>query len=251
MNAVDGSEFGEGVVVEREVRGTRLRLAAYNRAMSLCARMNYETENLDFIDSMESGSVLYDLGACEGRFSIYAALRGLRVYAFEPESMNFAALLDNRRFNGPIAAENLVAINAGVGAEGCTATLKVGQPWPGGHQKVLDHGPGRRDLAFEFSGEQSVRVEGLDAVIAREGWPPPCYMKVDIDGSELPFLRGAAETLSNPGLKGVIFELCRSDPSDQTVRDHLARAGLEAETEYKIETDLYNVLFRRIQVSRV
>ena len=60
---------------EVDVRGSTLNLMTYTRSLKLCAKMNYETENLDFIDGMKQGEVLFDLGACEGRYSIYAALR--------------------------------------------------------------------------------------------------------------------------------------------------------------------------------
>jgi hypothetical protein len=93
------------------VRGTSMQLAAYTRALELCARMNRETEVLDFIDSVPLGGCLYDLGACEGRFALYAALRSIRCYAFEPESMNFAAMLRNIDLNGDKAKAFLTPLN--------------------------------------------------------------------------------------------------------------------------------------------
>jgi predicted RNA methylase len=82
-----------------EVRGIIFQLYTYNRSLELCARMNYETENLDFIDSLSPGSVMYDLGACEGRFTIYALKRGLKVYSFEPDKNNFNILNENLKIN--------------------------------------------------------------------------------------------------------------------------------------------------------
>src|SRR5438874_9975831 len=38
--------------------------------------------------------------SCEGRFSLYAALRGVRCFAFEPEELNFRALMENIELNG-------------------------------------------------------------------------------------------------------------------------------------------------------
>ena len=61
--------------VVTHVRGVNLSLVSYTRALELCARMNYETEVLDFIDEIGEGQVLYDLGACEGRFALYAAMQ--------------------------------------------------------------------------------------------------------------------------------------------------------------------------------
>src|ERR1041385_5266183 len=87
-------------IIDTEVRGVPIRFVGYTRSLELCARMNYETENLDFIDGIQPGEVMYDLGACEGRFSIYAAFKGVQCYAFEPEKNNFQALTENISNNG-------------------------------------------------------------------------------------------------------------------------------------------------------
>ena len=43
---------------EVKVRDTSFKLMTYTRSLELCARMNYETENLDFIDDISSDDVL-------------------------------------------------------------------------------------------------------------------------------------------------------------------------------------------------
>ena len=120
------------------VRGIELKLMTYTRSLELCARMNYETENLDFIDSLPSGSILYDLGACEGRFSIYAALKGIRVIALEPENRNFGVFKENIALN-LIPENQLTALNIAIGETTGKGTIKIGQPWEGGHQKVVNN----------------------------------------------------------------------------------------------------------------
>src|SRR5262249_33782099 len=135
-------------VTDVDVRGVHFRLYTFNRSLELCARMNYETENLDFIDQLPHGAVMYDLGACEGRFTIYALLRGMTVIAFEPDSDNFSILSENMRLNGQ--QHNVRLFNLGVGAGNHRAILQIGQPWPGGHQKVVKHNTVRSDLNFEF-----------------------------------------------------------------------------------------------------
>jgi hypothetical protein len=71
----------------------------------------------------------------------------------------------------------------------------------------------RADLAFNYVEEQPIEVVALDDYIPSARLPPPNYLKVDIDGSELPFLEGARNTLKSPKLKSVIFELYRLDES--------------------------------------
>src|SRR5687768_7208934 len=117
-----------------KVRDTEIKLMSYTRSLELCARMNYETENLDFIDEIREGQVLYDLGACEGRFSVYGAAKNIFVYSFEPDLDNYEVLNENIKLNG--FEERIKPFNVAVGDKEGEVLFKIGQPWPGGHQKV-------------------------------------------------------------------------------------------------------------------
>src|SRR6187455_11828 len=55
-----------------------------------------EPDTIEWIGSFQPGEVLVDIGANVGMYSIWAAkTRGVRVYAFEPESQNYALLYKN------------------------------------------------------------------------------------------------------------------------------------------------------------
>ena len=172
------------------VRGVEFKLMTYTRSLELCSRMNYETENLDFIDEIPVNDVLYDLGACEGRFSIYAAKMGVRVYAFEPEKKNFSVLGQNIDLNFK-SKDNITIYNYGVGKYDSNAIIKIGQPWEGGHQKVVEHDEIRSDLSFNFVEKQDIKLVSIDSMIKKGECLPPNYLKIDIDGSEMPFIEGA------------------------------------------------------------
>lgn len=232
-------------VVTTEVRGLSLRLLAHTRALELCARMNRETEVLDFIDQIEEGQVFYDLGACEGRFSIYAALRGVRCFSFEPEVLNFETLVQNVKLNGERAGQFLTPLNYAVGETSHTTTIRIAQPWAGGHQRVISNAAGRTDLDFDFSSEQDVQVVSLDEMVAAHHLPPPDYMKVDIDGSELAFIHGAESTLTRTKLKSLMFELHFQDLGCLPIIEVLSSYGFEIISRYEIEPHLFNVWFKR------
>ena len=228
-----------------DVRGVSFMLMTYTRSLELCARMNYETENLDFIDDIGKGQVLYDLGACEGRFSIYAAKRGVRVIAFEPEAKNYSVLSQNLGLN-ELGTDKVKSVNAGVGATSGKATMDIGQPWEGGHQKIVNHGEIRSDLNFNFVDHQQINILSLDSFIA-EGNPVPDFLKIDIDGSELPFLRGADKTLALSSLKGLIFELNIADSNFQTIVDQLTSKGFNEKSRFQVpnEPNLYNIIYKK------
>jgi len=231
---------------EITVRGVKFKLMTYTRSLELCARMNYETENLDFIDTINPGEVMYDLGACEGRFSIYAATKGVRVVSFEPEAKNYLVFTQNIKLN-EINENSLQAINAGVGAVNGKAFINIGQPWEGGHQKVVEHGEIRNDLNFSFVDKQQINLISLDSFVKEEKFPSPDYLKIDIDGSELPFLNGAAETLKSRKLKGIIFELNEIDPNFNHIISILNSNGFIETKRYDVpnEPNLFNIIFQR------
>ncbi len=228
-----------------EVRGMQMQLVTHTRALELCARMNYETEVLDFIDQIPADDVLYDLGACEGRFALYAALRKVRCYAFEPEVLNFQAMQENIALNGEAVKSYLTPYQYAVGERNYQTTIKIGQPWAGGHQRVIATAPSRVDLDFDFSQSQGVEVVALDEFITAHQLPLPNYLKIDVDGSERPFVEGARLTLGHVNLKAVIFELCTEDDDFDSIINSLASLGLEATQRHQVEPGLYNIVFAR------
>ena len=54
-----------------------------------------EKDVFDFIDTLTEKNILFDLGACEGRFTIYAQKKNIKTYSFEPDKYNFNVLLSN------------------------------------------------------------------------------------------------------------------------------------------------------------
>ena len=69
----------------------------YYRASTVSTK---EPETLEWINGFNETDVLYDIGANVGVFSLYAALhRNCDVYAFEPESKNYACLHNNIYLN--------------------------------------------------------------------------------------------------------------------------------------------------------
>lgn len=71
---------------------------AVQRARTVTTR---EPDTIAWIDGFERGSVLWDIGANVGVYSLYAArVRDARVVAFEPAAANFFLLTHNIALNG-------------------------------------------------------------------------------------------------------------------------------------------------------
>ena len=74
------------------------------------------------IEGLRSDAIIVDVGAYVGTFSLYAVQKypDATIYAFEPESSNFAALVKNA-----LPYKNIIPIKKAVGVQSGTATLYV------------------------------------------------------------------------------------------------------------------------------
>jgi len=184
----------------------KLRLAAPN---SLCdwrasTFSTKEPETLEWIDSIPENSVLWDVGANIGLYSVYAAKkRGCLVWAFEPSVFNLELLARNIYENdltGKICIVPL-ALSDSLGASkmrmtttewgGALSTFGQDFGWDGAAIRQV----------FEF---QTVGLSMEDAM-QRLAIPQPDYIKMDVDGLEHFILKGGVSVLR--GIEGMLIEV--------------------------------------------
>jgi len=118
-----------------------------------------------------------------------------RVYAFEPEEFNFRLL--ERFAKSRKAPDGIVPVNAAAGDRDGTADLWCNESHHGDHRIVTN--------GFRASGADSaivpVRMLKIDTFV--DEMPkdfPVCFIKIDVQGYELPVCRGMERTLDrNPG----------------------------------------------------
>ena len=149
-----------------------------------------EKDVYNFIDTLKNNDILYDLGAAEGRFTLYALKKKIKTFSFEPDKYNFSVLEKNINKNN-LNKNNIFKIALSDTNE--ENLLIKGQPWEGGHLKVLENGD--RTDSFEIKEKEKVKCWKLDDLIKKNNLPCPTHLKVDIDGSELNFIKGSHETL--------------------------------------------------------
>ena len=168
---------------------------ALGRAQTLLTK---EPGTIRWIERMSPGEVLYDVGANVGVYTLYAASRGVKVYAFEPEAENYALLCRNIATNGFDADAYCVAISSKSGLDKLhLSTREVGRSC---HSFAAAVGPDLRERKGPTQGAVGVRIDDLTL-------PPPNHIKVDVDGLEWEVIRGALKTLDKPELKTVQIEL--------------------------------------------
>tara|TARA_Y100000310_G_scaffold327344_1_gene393556 strand:+ start:3326 stop:3964 length:639 start_codon:yes stop_codon:yes gene_type:complete len=152
--------------------------------------LTLEQETIRWIDEYISPEdVLWDIGACVGSYSLYAAVAvGCRVYAFEPEAENYALLNRNIRVND--LSNRITALCVGLGDIDCVTGLRLQGHEPGtaGHQL---HGTEQGAVSF--------MVDSVSYLIGQ-----PNHLKIDVDGQEARILRGAVDTLK--GVETIALE---------------------------------------------
>ncbi len=126
-------------------------------------------------------SVIYDIGANVGYFSLLAAVlageRG-KVYAFEPLPRNVAFLRRHKDINQMNIIE---VIEAAASDHSGTARFDLGASTAMGH--------------IAEGGELEVKMVCLDDLLSEGVIQPPDYMKVDVEGAEFLALSGAKKLL--------------------------------------------------------
>lgn len=155
-----------------------------------------EPETLEWIDAIPEGSVLWDVGANIGLYSVYAAQkRNCQVWAFEPSVFNLELLARNIYLNKLTDQVCIVplALSDHLGASqlrmtttewgGAMSTFGKDFGWDG---KVIRQ-------VFEF------RTLGLsmEDAVQRLAIPRPDYIKMDVDGLEHFILKSGSSVLAS------------------------------------------------------
>lgn len=178
-------------------------LAAQFRVDTLRSK---EPDTIEWIRGFAPGEVLVDIGANVGMYTIWAAkTRGVRVFAFEPESQNYALLYRNIIRNG--LSEQVTGYCLALSDESACSRLYLSDFYAGGSchtfGEQLDHRLEQRHSRYS---QGSVSCT-LDKLVADGVVPLPDHIKIDVDGLEHKVLHGCAATLKNPKLKSVLVEI--------------------------------------------
>ena len=141
----------------------------------------YEIANLEFIRSLQCPGSYVDVGSYIGTHALYFSMfcPSENVYAFEPRSTFYNKLVRNLEAND---ITNCVAYQLALSdREGfCKVTA------PEGNQG---------NATLRESRISPTRMTTLDSLTLNDGHNDVSVMKIDVEGHELPVLRGAIETL--------------------------------------------------------
>jgi len=150
---------------------------------------------VEWIKQVSFDDCFYDVGANVGSYSIYAAKRGVRTIACEPELSNLQVLYDNVFLNDVSILCTPLPIGLGESTNLDVLFLKSVS------KGDALHSIGRKSVHLRNTSVATpsihVLVAKLDDVIEIFQLPRPTKLKIDVDGNELQVLRGAMNTLDD------------------------------------------------------
>ena len=215
-----------------------------------------EPDTIAWIRGMTPDEVFYDVGANIGQYTLIAAKQGLKVFAFEPESQNFAVLTKNLALNMPMT-NNAVAFPICISDEAKLDTLRLSMLMAGGscHSFASDMNYKRQEKQWAYrQGTMGLRLDGL---VFECGLPQPDHIKVDVDGFEDKVVKGGLQVLEHT--KSVLLELDSANSDHMRARDMLLEMGfvtdeaqiLAARRKEGAFEGIGNVIFKRTQAPEV
>jgi FkbM family methyltransferase len=174
-----------------------------------------EPITIEWIDGMQPGETLFDIGANVGGYTVYAGCKGLKVYAFEPEAENFAVLCKNLQIN----ALNAIAYPVALTDVRKLDRLYLSQSGAGGSCHTFGE-----SKDFKLEDRPIGATQGILGVTLDElGLPQPDHIKLDVDGLEHLVIKGAMKTLKN--VKSILIEINPNIPKHLELVDILKVIG--------------------------
>lgn len=185
---LDIASIGKGL--KRTVNGHTLRLPT--RYFKYFPK-TYEAENFEFLsENCKPGSVIIDIGAHIGLFSIIAAQvtgKKGKVYAFEPAPGTYALLQKTVAINHE---EQVVeTLQKAVGKENGKITFFVSDNKADNSNSLVNYKEDRSLHGID------VAVTTIDNFVQEKKITTLDFIKIDVEGAEYDTLQGASATLKN------------------------------------------------------
>lgn len=222
----------------------------YMRAKTFSSK---EPETIKWIDEFSDNSIMFDVGANVGIYSIYSAKsKGNKVYAFEPSVFNLALLAKNIHLNN---VDDLIKIVPNpLSEKNGFADFKLSS---------VDEGAALSAFGVDYGcdGEKigdlvSYQVFGFSMDYMLENkiiHDFPNMIKIDVDGIEHIILRGAINTLTDDRCRTVLVEINDNFSQQSTEATEILKScGFSLKEKQQSpdlrDSDQYNGLHNQIWV---
>ena len=141
----------------------------------------------------KGGGTFIDIGANVGFYTLAAAKTFDKVYSFEPSPYTYGRLIHNIELN---KLSSVITINSGLSDVKSEMDLHI-NPFNNGGSSLNGFSETIKRLYPEYAwGSVRVKVDLLDEVVNSRGIFGVDLIKIDVEGHELPVIKGAQNTLA-------------------------------------------------------
>lgn len=221
--------------MQLEIHGRALEIGEPNGACTWRVETFFtkEPDTLAWIDSMKPGEVLLDVGANIGLYSMYAATKGVKVYAFEPHAQTYGELVQNIQQN----KLDIEAYCAALTDEFSWSRLFVSGSKPAGSMHNFGEELSFRKKPKTFKANQGSFGTRIDLL----PWAFD-HIKIDVDGAEDKVVSGSLGKLGS--VKSMLVEINHTLEEHKKIVHVLTALGFRA-SEWWDNQDIGNVIFDR------
>lgn len=202
-----------------------------------------------YLEFIGEPSVIYDLGASVGTFTIPAMKQGHYVVAYEPEELNFNSLKENILYyqqnneEGRIEVYQVAISNR---SNRCMAVIKNNKA--GHHHKSLITDTFCNSKHIQ-KGAEIIKVNSmrLQTHMRKFHPPKPKHIKIDIDGSEYDFIMSCKDRFLK-SLGTMFIEIDESNKFAKEVVQYLYDSGFKLHHKFPVQKgtpQLLNYLLTR------
>lgn len=203
-----------------------------------------EPETLEWIERyFQPGDVFYDVGANIGLYSLFAAkhLGGqCKIYAFEPEALNYAQLSKNiflNQLSGVIlpcsaALTDTIRFDTLNLNPDNFRNMAQGQLVAGSSLHSFGVAKDYANRSFQPFHQQGVVGVSVDHLWQAWGLDFPNHIKVDVDGLEGLVIAGAGQSLADKRLRSVLVEISTQMGGTDPILQSLSRNKFKQVTDF-------------------
>lgn len=173
-----------------------------------------EPVTIEWINGMQAGDVMYDIGANVGGYTVWAGKQGVKVYAFEPEAENYNLLIKNMMLNEIEPNAYCVALSN----RPTLGTLNLNKPGAGSSCHLFG-------VPVEDKVHQGCVGLTLDQLVEMGKLPLPNHIKIDVDGLEYLVIEGASKTLKSS--ESLLIEVDTNQPVHMDMVSTLVELGFQ------------------------
>jgi FkbM family methyltransferase len=210
-----------------------------------------EPETLDWIERyFNQGDVMYDVGANIGLYSLFAAkhLSGnCKIFAFEPEALNYAKLNTNiylNKLTGSIVpcclalTDKIQFDNFYLNPNNFEEVTSDRYLTAGSALHSFGVAEDYRHDSFHPFHIQGMIGVSLDHLWKNWGIDFPNHIKIDVDGIEEKIIEGGLQTLSDRRLKSVLIEVSSDEIESSPIIQKLSSEGFKRVMDFELHSSV-------------